>query len=111
MKQVVISSLLAIAFSGLATPAFAMQPVSFNPTPKPNQVTPLGLVAAGYQGRLAVQGIPGNDAFLSAISSNKINAQDLVQGAVASGQLSQDTLNDRDYLDSVASLLTDLDFK
>ncbi|MEM8717723.1 MAG: hypothetical protein AAGE84_00235 [Cyanobacteria bacterium P01_G01_bin.39] len=111
MKHIVISSLSAITFSTLATPAFAMQPVSFNPTPKPNQVTPLGLVTASYQGRLAVQGIPGNDAFLSAISSNKIDAQDLIQGAIASGRLSQDTLDNQDYLDSVASLLDDLDFK
>ncbi|MEM7761045.1 MAG: hypothetical protein AAF298_23385 [Cyanobacteria bacterium P01_A01_bin.40] len=111
MKQLFLSSLLAISFSYSTIPAFAMKAVSLNQTPKPNKITPFSLVAASYQGRLVVQGIPANDAFLSAIRTNSIKAQDLVQGAISSGQLSQDTLKDRDYLDSVTSLLNDLDLR
>ena len=50
-------------------------------------------------------GIPSYSAFLSAIRSNRIEAQDLVQSAITSGRLSEDTLNDTEYLNSVDVLL------
>lgn len=111
IKSLLISTLSAIAVSVLASPASAEEVMAFNQTIPLNapEFSPFSLVAAGYQGRLIKQGIPADDAFLTAIRSNKIEARDLVKSAIASGQLSTDILNNQDYLDSVALLLNDLE--
>ncbi len=68
-------------------------------------ITPFNLVTASYQGRFTNQGIPSFSAFLSAIRSNRIEAKDLVQSAISAGRLSEETLNDTQYLNSVDVLL------
>ncbi len=72
-------------------------------------ITPFNLVTGSYQGRFINQGIPSFSVFRSAIRSNKIEAKDLVQSAISAGRLSEDTLNDAEYLNSVDVLLDALD--
>ena len=111
MKRLVISTVSALALSSLVTPAFASEiaAVNRNTASNINEITPFNLVSGSYQGRFINQGIPSNGAFLSAIRFNKIEAKDLVQSAITAGRLSEDTLKDTEYLNSVDSLLDNLD--
>ena len=111
MKRLVISTLSALAFSSLVTPAFASEiaAAKSKTASKIKEITPFNLVLSSYQGRFTNQGIPAYHAFLSAIRLNKIEAEDLVQSAINAGRLSEDTLNDTEYLNSVDSLLDNLD--
>ena len=72
-------------------------------------ITPFNLVTGSYQGRFINQGIPSFSVFRSAIRSNRIEAKDLVQSGISAGRLSEDTLNDSEYLNSVDVLLDALD--
>ena len=111
MKRLLISTVSALAFSSLVAPAFASEiaAANRNTASNINEITPFNLVSASYQGRFANQGIPSYHAFLSAIRSNRIEAEDLVQSAITAGRLSEDTLKDTEYLNSVDSFLDNLD--
>ena len=111
MKRILLSTLSVVALSSIVTPAFADEVASLGKTESANlnQITPFSLVTSGFQGRLKAHGIPSGSIFLSRIRSNRIEAKDLVQSAIASGRLSEDTLNDTEYLAMVDSLITGLD--
>ena len=111
MRQIIISTLSAIALSSLVTPAFANEIVSLKQTSSSNfnRITPFNLITAGYHGRLKDQGIPSGGVFLSKIRSNRLKARDLVESAIASGRLPAETLNDTKYLNKVDSLISGLD--
>ena len=110
MKRLVIVSLSALALSFFAGEAFAneVSTVNQNVTHSVVQITPFNLVTRSYQGYFADQGIPGNAAFLTAVSRGTVTAQDLVEKAVAKGRLAPNTINDRAYLNSVSSHLNNL---
>ena len=111
MKRLVISTLSALAFSSLVTPAFASEIAAAKgkTASNINEITPFNLVSGSYQGRFEAQGIPSYHSFLQAIRTDKIEAEDLVQSAIAAGRLSEDTLTDSSYLNSVDDLLDNLD--
>ena len=120
MKRLIISTLSLLALSTLAAPAFAGE-ISFKKSNRniiaantvtqrqTTDITPFNLVTGGYQGRFTNQGIPSGGAFISQTRSDRIEAEDLVQAAIASDRLSADTINDAKYLSSVDSLLENLD--
>ena len=110
MKRFVISALSVLALSSLATPVVASEVVAVNSSTKNEigQITPFRLVSGSYQGRFETQGIPSAGALVTAVNTNQIGAKDLVEGAIASGRLSEATLSDRGYLNSVDSLLNNL---
>ncbi|MEL6439441.1 MAG: hypothetical protein AAFQ80_09340 [Cyanobacteria bacterium J06621_8] len=110
-KPLIVTLLSAIAVPYFASPALGEDTMAFNPTisRQAPEFSPFHLVIAGYQGQLLREGIPANDAFLSAIRTNQIEAKDLVQSAIASGKLSVDILSNQGYLDSVMLLLNDLE--
>ncbi len=110
MKNTVISTLFALTISSLTTPILADEVSAINRAGmgKIQQITPFNLVNGSYQGRFTNQGIPPNASLLSKIRSNRIKAEDLVKGAIASGRLSEDTLNDVRYLNSVKFFLNQL---
>ncbi len=111
MKRLVISTLSALAFSSLVTPAFGSEIAAAKgkTTTNINEITPFNLVSSSYQGRFSNQGIPSYHTFLQAVRFNQIEAKDLVQTAIDAGRLSEDTLTDTAYLNSVNSLLDNLD--
>ncbi len=102
MKKLVISTMSALAFSSLVTPVMADEVNAIN------QITPFNLVRGSYQGHFRGRGIPSHNSLLSGVRSKRIKTEDLVRGAIASGRLSEATLQDTRYLNSVKFLLNDL---
>ncbi len=110
MKRTILVSLSALTLSLLAAPAFA-EKVATNSKVSTNkivEISPFNLVRRGYQGYFTNQGIPSNGAFARAVHTGRVSAEDLVQGAIAQGRLSPETINDRAYLNSVESHLNTL---
>ena len=69
------------------------------------EVTPANLVSQGYQGRLSAAGIPGYAPFLQGVYLGKIDAEDLIEGAISQGKLDSDLSDDEAYLGQVNSAL------
>ena len=117
MKRLIISALSALTLTTLVAPAIASeatasaQNLNRNVVASRNiiEITPFNLVTGGFQGRFTNQGIPAGGIFLSQIRTNRIEAEDLVKAAIASNRLSEDTLQDRAYLNHVEDLLENLD--
>ena len=110
MKRILIGTLSTILLSSLAFPALADQ-VTLSSREARNivEISPFDLVTGAYQGRFEDQGIPSSAVFLAKIRSNKIEAEDLVRSAISAGRLSENTLYDRDYLNSVETMMNNLD--
>lgn len=72
------------------------------------RISPFHLVYRAYEGNFSAQGIPGGSLLLDAIALRQVTAQELVQGAIAQGRLSPDTINDRSYLKAVEFQMQDL---
>ena len=110
MKPLIISVLSALTFSSLFTPAFASEIAAAKgkTVNNINKITPFNLVSSSYQGRFLDQGIPSYNVFLQAIRTNKIEAEDLVESAIAASRLSEATLQDSKYLNSVDAILEGL---
>ena len=111
MKRSILVSLSALTLSLVAAPAFANEVAAVNQNSNSNiqEITPFNLVRRSYQGYFADQGIPSNGAFNRAVRTGRVTANDLVEGAIAQGRLSPETINDRAYLNSVESHLDALD--
>ena len=93
MKKLLSSSLILLSVA-IATPA------------KAAEVTPYNLVFQGYQGRLKSEDIPGYATFRQQVFLGKIDAQTLVQGAIAQGKLDADLASDSNYINQVKSYLS-----
>ncbi|ELS01521.1 hypothetical protein Xen7305DRAFT_00012250 [Xenococcus sp. PCC 7305] len=110
MKRILISTLSTILLSTIAVPALSQVSLSSSSkTSNTVNITPFNLVTGAYQGRFEDQDIPSNAVFLAKVRSNRIGAEELVQGAIAAGRLSEDTLYDQGYLNSVETLIDNLD--
>lgn len=92
MKKLLFGSLIPL-LTVIATPTMAAE------------VAPSNLVFQGYQGRLIKEGIPSYANFLQAVYLGKVDAETLVQGAIAQGKLDPDMVNDDSYLRKVESAL------
>lgn len=68
-------------------------------------VTPFNLVFLGFQGFFASEKIPSALGFIQGARDGKITPETLTQAAINMNRLSPDTLQDKDYLDSVKSQL------
>ena len=68
-------------------------------------ITPINLVYSAYQGRFTSLGIPSHMGFLTAVKTNKVDSELLVESAIESGRLESEKINDRAYLNQVQSLL------
>ncbi|VEP14336.1 conserved exported hypothetical protein [Hyella patelloides LEGE 07179] len=110
MKRSLLVSLSALALSLVTAPAFASEVAAVNSHSTNNivEISPVDLVNRSYQGFLADQGIPSNGAFNRAVHTGRVTAQDLVNGAIASGRLAPETINDRAYLNHVNSQLRNI---
>ncbi|MDJ0904261.1 MAG: hypothetical protein QNJ55_36310 [Xenococcus sp. MO_188.B8] len=110
MKKIFIGTLSTILLASLAIPALADQITSgSSKTSNIIEITPFDLVTGAYQGRFEDQGIPSNADLLARIRSNKIGAEELVTSAISAGRLSENTLSDQSYLNSVEDLIYNLD--
>ena len=92
MKKLLFGSLITL-IAATGTPTMAAE------------VTPINLVAQGYQGRLSASGIPGYATFRQKVFLGSIKAEDLIAGAIEQGKLDADVANDREYINQVNSAL------
>ena len=74
-----------------------------------NEISPFDLVTNTYQGYLEDQGIPSASSFVHAVRTNKVEAEDLIRGAIAKGRLSEETINDEAYISHVDAIMENLD--
>jgi hypothetical protein len=74
-----------------------------------NQITPFNLVNQAYRGYFKAQGIPSYETLIAAHRSGQIRAVDLVQGAIQRNRLSEQILNDQEYLYAVEAQLNGLE--
>ncbi|MEM8831219.1 MAG: hypothetical protein AAGE96_17945 [Cyanobacteria bacterium P01_G01_bin.19] len=73
---------------------------------KAADITPHDLVFQGYQGRLKSEDIPGYASFRQAVFLGKIDAETLIQGAIAQGKLEPSAANNESYVRQVKSYLS-----
>ncbi len=66
------------------------------------------LVSAAYRGRLESQGIPGYYRLQQAYETSQIDAEDVVNSAIAAGELSPAAAEDEGYIRAVRLHLSDL---
>ncbi|MEM9271856.1 MAG: hypothetical protein AAGA80_02670 [Cyanobacteria bacterium P01_F01_bin.143] len=109
MKSILIGTLSTILLSTMAVPALSQVSLNSSKTGNIIEITPFALVTGAYQGRFENQGIPSSGIFLNKVRTNKIDAEDLVRSAIAAGRLSENTLYDQSYLNSVEALIDNLD--
>ena len=91
MKKIIYSIILLSAM--VSAPAMAAE------------LTPYDLAFQGYQGRLTSEGIPGYATFLQRVYLGTIDAETLVNGAIAQGKLDPSLSEDESYLRKVKSYL------
>ena len=72
------------------------------------QVTPFALAYFAYWGYFKNQGIPSYAVLLTTVASGKIHATDIVQAAIRSNRLPQETLNNQRYIDALEEHLITL---
>jgi len=66
------------------------------------------LVSSAYRGRLESEGIPSYYQLQQAYETSQIDAEDLVNSAIAAGQLSPAAAEDEGYIEMVRVHLSDL---
>ena len=113
MKRSLLVAISLISVIGIASPSIAESELAINTqsTKQVLDISPFNLIQAGYQGRLANQGIPSAGRLRTAVRQNRIKAQDLVKAGIAQQRLSADTLENKSYLRNVQSLLDGLSRK
>ena len=109
MKKILIGTLSTILLSSIAIPVSAQVTLNSSRTRNLVEITPFDLVTGAYQGRFEEQGIPSNAVFLARVRGNRISAEDLVNSAISAGRLSENTLYDQSYLNSVETIMNNLD--
>ncbi|WP_036488382.1 hypothetical protein [Myxosarcina sp. GI1] len=111
MKTSIFISLSALTLFLVATPTSANEISAINQTSTDSivKITPFDLVYGAYRGYFTDSGIPGYANLIAAVNAGRVNAEDLVEEAIALGRLAPETINNRAYLNSVAGLLDSLD--
>jgi hypothetical protein len=102
-----MSAAIAPSVTAQMEPENNAQPYSIT-VPETHQISAFNLVSQAFRGQLSAQGIPSYVTFLSAYRTGQIDAEDVVQAAVASGWLSPQILNDQSYQSAVAAQLSSL---
>ena len=86
----------------------AMAPVTEAPTIAEAQLTPFEVTSLAYRGSFDEAGIPGYGALESGIATGTIVAEDVIEAAIASGQLSAEALENSAFISSVDNQLDNL---
>ena len=110
MKTTLLMSLSALTISLMATPTLAkdISQNNLETTGSIVEITPFDLVYGAYQGDFTNSGIPGYANFITAVNSGKVEAEDLVNEAIAKRRLPPETMEDRGYISSVDGLMQTL---
>lgn len=98
MKRTIVGTLSAFLLTTAIAPgAMAVE-----------TITPKNLVNRAYSGAYTEQGIPGFQNLANAHRYGKVEAEDLIQRAIADGRLTQEALEDQGYINSVENALRKL---
>jgi hypothetical protein len=109
MKRFLIGSAVTVFFAALSPAALAGEMAAAPETrTNNNDIQPFHLVQGAYQGQFNSQGISGFNSLVNGYEHSQIEAEDLVEAAIAQGRLSQDTLQDSGYLNAVSLQLQGL---
>ena len=111
MKTTLLMSLSALTLSLVATPTLAKEISQNDPVSTGSivEITPFDLVYGAYQGDYTNSGIPGYAKFITAVNTEKVKAEDLVEEAIANRRLAPGTIDNRGYISSVDGLMRSLD--
>jgi hypothetical protein len=104
MKHLIFGSASFLLLVAISMPAMANPTIAVNrqtATRMMQSTTPVNLVSLAYRGYFAAQGIPSYAQFLGALQANRVTAEGLVEGAIASGKLPASTLDDSGYINAV----------
>lgn len=109
MNRFLLIGLTTLAFTAIVPSVSQANPISYNSNTvgqtSVRQITPSDLVIMARRGQLKTQGIPGAMQLTSEYVLGRINAEKIVQAAIAESLLSTDAVNDLSYLNAVASQL------
>lgn len=72
------------------------------------KLTSFDVASLAYQGRLTENGIPGYGSLAAGVNSGTVTAEDVIQAAIASGRLSETTLDDGEFVTAVERHLQNL---
>jgi hypothetical protein len=109
MKRFALASLSILCLSLVATTSVkaetstehSMLATTMSSNAQSIKVTPFELVSRAYQGSYQIQGIPSFGSFLTASSSKKITAKDIIKAAIDAKQLEPGTQADLNYINDV----------
>jgi hypothetical protein len=106
--SILLTSLLLSA-NTLAIPAQAqVNPSTTQQVALADELSPFTLAYLAYQGYFKDQKIPSAGALLSAIASDQITAQNLIQAAVKGDRLPESKLQDQSYRHNLEDQLKSL---
>ncbi|MBD2158897.1 hypothetical protein [Leptolyngbya sp. FACHB-16] len=72
------------------------------------ELSSFNVVNLAYQGRLTQGGIPGYASLEAGVDSGSITAEEVIHAAIASGYLSEATLQDSEFITAVEHQLQNL---
>lgn len=102
----IVAAALALVVSAPA--AEAMPPDVAMEMREEYGLDPFELTFFAYQGRLRSYDIPGYGTFVARLSSNSLNAEDVIGAAIEGGILAASALEDNRYVGFVEDMLDDL---
>jgi hypothetical protein len=110
MQRLLLSSLSVLVLFASAVPNANAQVIGASPSNQSvamssPELKPFNLVFLAYQGYFEKSGIASAGQFVSNLRSGKVTAQSLVQAAVNENRLPAQTLEDREYLNSVTTVI------
>jgi len=107
MKNIINSLIFTSMFVFMANPSYADELVMKSKISHFTgyETNPNNLVDLGYQGYFKPQGIHSASLFIHQVNTGKITAKKLVQIGIDNGRLSEDKINDDNYINSVANYL------
>lgn len=113
MKHLILGGLSSALLATIATPVIASEEVAAVSNYSRQATSSLlatNLVELAYQGYFSEFGIPGYAAFIQAVAANKIDAQTLIESAIAKGRLNHNALSNQEYVSVVDTALHDVAF-
>ncbi|EAZ88559.1 hypothetical protein [Crocosphaera chwakensis] len=113
MKHLILGGLSSALLATVVTPVIASEEVaavSDYPTQATSTLLATTLVELAYQGYFAEFGIPGHVSFIHAVAANKIDAETLIESAIAKGRLDNNALSNQEYVSVVDTALHDVAF-
>ncbi|WP_107667785.1 hypothetical protein [Cyanothece sp. BG0011] len=113
MKHLILGGLSSALLATIVTPVMASEEVAAVSNYR-NQATSnllaTTLVELAYQGYFSDLGIPGHLGFIHGVAANKIDAETLIESAIAKGRLNNNALSNQEYISVVDTALHDVAF-